>query len=380
MYVSLAGTSFFAIWNLTTILHHKPNINTWDSNPHRKIQDMYVLVPALNEQTTIKKTIDGLILAADKVNAFVHIIPINDASTDYTPQILASYSNNPQVHVITRNKPDAQTGKGNALNRALHYIELQNHNPNKTIVGVIDSDTTINSNLLAEIEAPFIYTDYDLVQTAIGISNQSSFLTKMQGLEFGVTNFLTQILRTGWGSAISSGNGQFMTLKMASAVRWHNSLLDDLEFSLNGIFQNYKGLFLSHTSLPQQGVQKYWPFIRQRVRWCQGGMECLFRYWKQIITTKNISTHLKWDLLLFLCVPFASLLFMAGSFLSIFVFIWELQYIPLFVIEVVAGLIITGTTITLILIQEANRLGSSFTRSSTFPQEIVMAMENFAYA
>ncbi len=98
----------------------------------------------------------------------------------------------------------------------------------------------------------------------------------MQKFEFEIINLLSQIIRNDWGSALASGNGQFMTLKMTSEIRWRGTLLDDLDFSINGLLKGYYGGFLPQTLVPQEGVLSYHKLIRQRVRWCQGGMQCFF--------------------------------------------------------------------------------------------------------
>ncbi len=162
----------------------------------------------------------------------------------------------------------------------MDWITTQTHDFNHTVVGVIDSDSEPSFKILLNIFDGFTHSNYDLLQTGIAISNIHNFLTLMQEFEFGVPNLLQQIIRMGWGSAIASGNGQFMTLKMAIQIKWNNSLLDDLEFSINGLLHGFRGGFLANTFMPQEGVNSYRPLVKQRVRWCQGGMQCLRRYGK----------------------------------------------------------------------------------------------------
>lgn len=69
----------------------------------------------------------------------------------------------------------------------------------------------------------------------------------MQEFEFNVANKLVQVMRMDWGSALASGNGQFMTLEMARSIRWSDALLDDLEFSLKGLLKGYYGGFFYRT-------------------------------------------------------------------------------------------------------------------------------------
>ena len=225
----------------------------------------------------------------------------------------------------------------------------------------------------------FTHSEYDLVQTAIRISNTDSFLTKMQNFEFAVPNYLEQLIRTKWGSGIASGNGQFMTVFMASKVRWRNSLLDDLEFSLNGLFFDFEGGFLNDTFLSQLVVTTYRDLIKQRVRWCQGGMQCLFRYAPTIMRSKFISTKLKADIILFMLIPFVSIISMVGSVISIIVFVDELQYVPYLILSILLLILIVGTLISLAMIISANKSGSDFVNDHSVAKLIGYSFANIAY-
>ena len=69
--------------------------------------------------------------------------------------------------MITRELPDAQEGKGAALNVGLDWIETLGLDENKTIVGVIDSDSTPDSLLFSNVYQAFIHSNYDLIQTGV---------------------------------------------------------------------------------------------------------------------------------------------------------------------------------------------------------------------
>lgn len=69
-----------------------------------------VLVPALNEQETIREVLDRLLL----IQPQLEIVVIDDGSTDLTPTILSEYSE--RITIVTRPAPG---GKGAAIRQGL---------------------------------------------------------------------------------------------------------------------------------------------------------------------------------------------------------------------------------------------------------------------
>ncbi len=321
----------------------------------RDFDDFFVLVPALNERSTIKSTIQLLLEDLKALPVKTTLVVIDDASDDGTGDILRSL-NYRDLKIISRHLPDARKGKGLALDSALVWINLLNLSPNRTIVGVIDADSSPNPTVLKDIYHGFTHSHYDLVQTGIQIVHQKTFLLKMQSFEFQCANYLAQVIRTDWGSGIASGNGQFMTLKMTNEVQWGTSLLEDLQFSLKGLFKGYRGLFLSKTFMPQQGLTSYKALVRQRTRWSQGGFECLFQYGRKIWKSHNIPSILKTDLLVFMLIPFLALFISAESFLATATMLVLIFIHPGTTISVVLVLVVTSALITALMLKNAEKL------------------------
>jgi dolichol-phosphate mannosyltransferase len=73
-----------------------------------------ILIPALNEQATIREVIERCLA----VPLSKQIIVINDGSTDSTAEILETFGD--QIEVITNPKP---SGKGNAIRKAISQIK-----------------------------------------------------------------------------------------------------------------------------------------------------------------------------------------------------------------------------------------------------------------
>jgi len=76
--------------------------------------DVTVLVPALNEEATIRDVVERVL----QIPLKVQLVVINDGSTDRTPEILSEFGS--RIHVITHPRPG---GKGNAIRAALPFAE-----------------------------------------------------------------------------------------------------------------------------------------------------------------------------------------------------------------------------------------------------------------
>lgn len=288
----------------------------------RLFNTMLLIIPAMNECYALQKNMDTLLSLHDqcKNNFNLKLIFIDDDSNDGTTELLQKYSSIINVIVIHRVKPHAQEGKGPALEDALKRIS-NIVIPQSTLIGIIDADSHLNSNYLIKVWHTFEYSNYDLVQTRVDIFNTDSNLTNMQNFELSIYNGLLQMIRTNWGSALASGNGQFVTMSMAQEIGWSTSLLEDCEFSLRGLLKGYFGTFINIDSVQQEGVKTIKKLIRQRIRWCQGGLQCLTKYSFKIIKSNKIPNMIKVDIILFLTMPYLSIIITPASIISFLILI-----------------------------------------------------------
>ena len=314
----------FGGWNLYLAIRRPMGMSHYLPEQVRSFNKMVILVPAMNEEETIADTVTRLLQVAQAVrDTFdLRIVVIDDASSDGTVAALSALGHHAHLTLLKRQLPKAQTGKGDALNAALDWLGQHHMASDKSIIGVIDSDSTPDTAFFTKVHWAFNHSHYDLVQTGVSINNAHTFLGLMQEFEFNVANKLVQVMRMDWGSALASGNGQFMTLKMARSIRWSDALLDDLEFSLKGLLKGYYGGFLPYNPVPQQATSVYRALLHQRTRWCQGGMQCLFKYGRQIAESPRITGRLKVDIWAFMLLPFIGLFILPTSVSAILTYGW----------------------------------------------------------
>lgn len=320
----------------------------------RNFTNLLLLIPAMNEFSTLKRNLPYWLKLHDQCKSFINLefVFIDDDSDDGTTELLKKWASHDNLHVIYRVKPNAQIGKGPALDDAVKQITSMNYPINDTLIGIIDADSQFDSNYLKKVVDAFQNSTYDLVQTRVDIYNTVDNMTIMQNFEFSIYNGLLQMARTNWGSALASGNGQFVTLKMAKDVGWSSSLLEDCEFSLKGLLKGYYGTFLNTTSVKQEGISDLSKLVRQRTRWCQGGLQCLKIYGRQIIKSKNLQTIVKTFTIFFLMVPYLSVIIVPSSIISISVLIFYAFYKPLIGLLIILGLLLIEYLINALMIEK----------------------------
>jgi peptidoglycan-N-acetylglucosamine deacetylase len=130
-----------------------------------------VLIPAHNEESVIVQTINSVLLS-DLMD--LHIIVVNDGSTDRTKELLdTNFSRNPRVRIIHQ----VNRGKAAALNLAMSLADTE-------IVVTIDADTEIEPDAIGKLIRHFSDPKVGAVAGNVKVGNRSRWLTRWQALEY----------------------------------------------------------------------------------------------------------------------------------------------------------------------------------------------------
>ena len=243
------------------------------------------LVPALNEEVTIADSVQRLAQVQCERR---HIVVVDDASTDGTPNVLAAISH-PDLHVIRREAPRAQLGKADALNDAWARLPevIGPCDRSTTIVCIVDADGRLDPDSPAAVADHFTDPPVGGVQVRVHIYNDTSPLTRAQDTEFGVYGELFQAARTTLGTAGMGGNGQFNRLSALDAVAddpadtdhpggpWRHTLTEDQDIGLRLLAAGWQCHHDNRVSVHQQGLNNVRRLLRQRTRWAQGNLQAM---------------------------------------------------------------------------------------------------------
>jgi cellulose synthase/poly-beta-1,6-N-acetylglucosamine synthase-like glycosyltransferase/DNA-binding response OmpR family regulator len=251
----------------------------WDINPF-----VTLLVPAHNEEYTIKECVDSLANIDYTLNGEKNyeLIVINDGSEDKTGEVLEELKEKHNcLNVVTRVPPRSGKGKGFVLNDGLEISKGE-------IIAVFDADARVDSNFL-NIIIPYLNDDnVQGVQCRIKMYNKDeNFLTRMQHVElagFGNTVRAKDILGK---AGFLGGNGQLVKKDaIVNSEGWDGfAITEDLNLSVKLMINGYAIRYCGDTWVYQEAVPTWRQLFRQRSRWAIGNFETLFIYSTKIINS-----------------------------------------------------------------------------------------------
>ncbi|WP_439443507.1 glycosyltransferase family 2 protein [Listeria aquatica] len=319
----LFGIYVFYVFLLIT----SPKITKKEKSVYPDPFQYIVFIPCLNEMKVIDKTVRSVLNSAGNV----HVVVIDDASDDDTLEIVRKI-NSKKIHIIERKLPNAQIGKGEALNEAFKKLvrvtRMLKVADSELIVTVLDGDGEFSKNALKEATIAFQDSSVSATQCRVKIRNNKRLLPLLQDVEFFTMVADIQNVRNYTNSVGLGGNGQFIRLsalkKLSMEAPWGNSLLEDYEMTLRLFLKAEKIKFLPRSIVAQEGLTSVKQLIMQRSRWVQGNIECL-KYLRNILKSPKIGLAGKVDIFYFFSQPFLNLLggillFFSWIILSVFLY------------------------------------------------------------
>ena len=229
------------------------------------------LVPAYNEEKTIKKTVTSLIALDYPMNK-KEIIIINDGSKDGTLKIARALEKKYSC-IKVLDKPNS--GKADSLNEAIKMIHGK-------FMAVVDADSYPKSDALINMLGHFGDTTVGAVTSRVLVKNKKNWLEKFQIMDYSIIAWTRKLLD--FVDSVYVTNGPF-SLYRTSVVRKiggfdTKNLTEDIEITWHILSAGYTTRMsydaIVYTSVPSR--LKEW--IKQRVRWNLGGLQTIIKYRK----------------------------------------------------------------------------------------------------
>lgn len=272
-----------------------------------------LLVPAHNEQKVIEGCLESLLALDYPANQF-EILVVEDGSTDLTERIVARYESHVPgtVGMLRVPREESARGKANALNRGFRHLRTHGRfrDDENWIIGIYDADGHSDADMLKKASFQFRSPTVSGVQASVRIRNRdSSWLTRMQDIEFAGFSRVTQIIRMRITScAALGGNGQFVrasaleaaALDPVAGVYWNpDSLTEDLDLSTRLALRNGDLHHLNTSCVWQEGVETARSLMTQRTRWAWGSLQVFAEYVVRlkILKAPNVQLRKRLDLL-----------------------------------------------------------------------------------
>lgn len=236
------------------------------------------VVPALNEEDVIEATVRSLCGVQYRKNGKPNfeVVVVDDGSDDSTLDILHGLQQElPLLKVVERRLPDAGQGKAAALNHGLRVS-------GGDVIAVFDADTRVEPNFLIKSVACLYDRSVGGVQGRVRIYNSGqNMLTLAQDDEFSVLAHLVQMSKDVLdGMTALGGNGQLTRRSALQEVGGWNDLstTEDLDLTVRLLLKGYSVRYCGDAVVWQEAVPDVKALLRQRVRWVEGFIKCLFDY------------------------------------------------------------------------------------------------------
>jgi len=261
-----------------------------------------VLVPAFNEQESIKGTIESVLKSDYKY--LKEIIIINDGSTDRTLKI-ARQLEKKYSKVKVFNKKNS--GKADSLNQALKIAKGE-------LIAVVDADSYPDSNALSSMVGYFNDEKTGAVTTRILVRNRDNFIGKMQAVEYKIIAFTRKLLGFLDAIYVTPGPMALYNKSVLTKIKGFDrkNMTEDIEITWHLIYEGYKikMSFLSKASSVAPDTLRKW--YKQRIRWNIGGFQTILKY-KHCFFRKGM--------LGFFILPFFAISLVLGTFgLGLFIY------------------------------------------------------------
>lgn len=227
-----------------------------------------IIVPVWNEEKTIEGTLTSL-LALDYPKDKLHIMVVDDGSTDNTQEVLKKYAGHPIIEIHSKQNG----GKYTALNFGITHMKTD-------FVGCLDADSFVHTDALKNIMRRFQDEDVMAVTPSMVIEKPNNTLRKMQRAEYSYGNFMRKAYASIGAIHITPGPFSFFRKKVFDIVgpykHAHNT--EDMEMAMRMQSHHMKIVNASDAIVYTVGPDTIKKLYKQRVRWVSGFLANLIDY------------------------------------------------------------------------------------------------------
>lgn len=265
---------YVSVFLLITFFEERPPVKRLKTFP-----SVSVIVPAYNEEESIGKTIESLMLL-DYPKDRLEIIVVNDGSKDRTQSIAEEF--------LRRKKPfklfvlsQKNSGKAAALNNGISHASGE-------FVACLDADSMVREDTLKEMICYFYDNDIAAVAPLMKVCQPKTMIQRLQSLEYLLYAFLKNIFSSMNSIHVTPGPFSIYRKSVIENVGGfdESSIVEDQEIGYRiqknqyRIVQSERGEVL--TIAPKNLRELY----RQRCRWFKGSAITMYKYRDMLFNRK----------------------------------------------------------------------------------------------
>lgn len=271
-----------------------------------------VFIAAHNEERVIADSLRSL-LESDYPRERLHIVPVNDRSTDATEAIIDRWVQAHPGRIDPFHRRSGKPGKAAALKDAMAHARGD-------IVLIFDADYTPPPGLLRALVTPFFDAEVGAVMGHVVPRNTASnLLTRLLDLERSAGYQVDQQARMNLGGVPQYGGtvGGVRLSAVEAVGGWRDdSLAEDTDITFRLLIGGWKTVYHNAATCYEEVPQEWSVRLRQVHRWAKGHNQVLLRSWWPLLRSRRVQWRERLDGLLLLQVFLLQPLILVGWLLA----------------------------------------------------------------
>ncbi|MFZ2886449.1 MAG: glycosyltransferase [Minisyncoccia bacterium] len=243
--------------------------------PHHELPTLSIIIPAYNEENTIKHCIQSVFDATYDISKR-QIIVMNDGSKDRTEEIVRTQIATglwPGVQLVTQ----TNAGKAHALNNG-----IKNYATGELIM-CLDADSMLASDALVRAVSYFQVENVTALSANVRVRGDGSFWSIVQNYEYVIGWQMKRATTTFNIDYIIGGVGSTFRKTALEAVGYYDTdtIVEDMDLTLKIIRLGHKKhriVFGADVICYTAGVLDFKGLLKQRYRWKYGHLQALIKH------------------------------------------------------------------------------------------------------
>jgi cellulose synthase/poly-beta-1,6-N-acetylglucosamine synthase-like glycosyltransferase len=264
-----------------------------------------ILIPAHNEEQVVGRLLKRISEFTYPQNK-MQVIIIDDGSIDATGKIADQFCQNyPFIQVVHRSGQCGGRGKSRAMNDGFKLATGE-------IVLCFDADYYPQKDIIENLTSAFIDPKVGAVQGRVVVLNEpQNIVTRLIAIERIGGYRVDQQARDDLGLITQFGGtvGGFRRSLLENLGGWDTSILaEDTDLTFRVCLAGYKIRYNVNAECYEEAVDNWGAYRKQRFRWAKGHMQCFFKHFLNVLTSKKLTVKEKIDGLLLLNIYFMPIL------------------------------------------------------------------------
>lgn len=252
---------YVEVFFLVTFFERRKDIVIrFDDSPDRIYPNVTIIVPCWNEEKTVTGTVNSL-LALDYPKDKLHLILVDDGSTDNTWAVLKTFENIPNIHIFHKDNG----GKHTAMNYGISVAKTD-------FIGCLDADSYVTPLALKKMIPYFDDPKVMSVSPSIIVDNPKTIIEWAQKAEYQLSVYIKKMLGLLGGIHVTPGPFSIYRIRVFKELgdyRYAHKT-EDMEIAYRMQEHGYKIEQCHDAIVYTKAPRTAYALYKQRLRWIYG--------------------------------------------------------------------------------------------------------------